>query len=403
MPLFRYQAATSDGRTVRGTLEADTPGLAGERLDASGLIPLDVRPSVSLIDRLRAQRGGSAWDIQEKILFTQKFASLMKAGIPLLTVLEMLARQTAGTTVRESIRQIAAGVANGQTLHDAMATCPRLFDAVYLGAVNAGESTGHLDTVLAQTADYLDREMDTRRRVREAVRYPIMVVIAISIASIVILKFVVPRFLAFYSNFNASLPLPTRMLIAVAGWLEHVWWLFPVLAIVGVFVWRHWTRTEPGRRWRDRMLLRLPIMGSLFLKVAVSRFTRLFGVLHAAGLPATSALDIVAIGAGNQAVGDEVREIRRRLTAGADVGTPPEQALMPELVYEMLGVGFESGDVERMMGEVARHYDQEVDYDVRRLTDRIKPLLLAVLGVGVLILALAVLLPMWNLITLFRQ
>jgi len=170
----------------------------------------------------------------------------------------------------------------------------------------------------------------------------------------------------------------------------------------GVAFWR-WARTLPGQRWIDKTLLRLPIAGPLFLKVAVSRFCRLFGVLFSAGVPATTALATVGQGVGNLIVTDDVKLLRSRIVQGESVMPRPDSAVMPELVYQMMAIGFESGDVDRMLNETARHFEQEVDYDVRRLNDRIQPVLLALLAVGVLMLALAVLLPMWNLISLFKQ
>ncbi|MBI3873208.1 MAG: type II secretion system F family protein, partial [candidate division Zixibacteria bacterium] len=233
--------------------------------------------------------------------------------------------------------------------------------------------------------------------------YPIMVIVAMVLASTVILKFVVPRFLDFYTHFGSKLPFPTRLLMAVAGVIGRFWWVLPIGSVgIGLWWWR-WTKTPPGEHWRDRMILRLPLVGILFLKVSVSRFARLFGVLFSAGVPATSALDTVRLGVGNVIVAEEIDAMRHRLTTGGSVSLRPVDAVMPELVYQMLGIGFESGDVERMMSEVARHYEQEISYDVRRLTDRLQPILLAMLASGVLLLALSVLLPMWNLISLFRQ
>lgn len=403
MPEFRYIAANQLGQTVRGQLQADSSGAACALLDRQGLIPLKLTPAMSFAAWRQRAAGQVRWPIEDKILFTQKLASLLKAGIPILTVLSLVASQTKNARVAAAIRRVGDHVSGGSTFSDALAAEPGLFDAVYLGAIRAGESTGRLDTILEQTSRYLEREMDIRRKVKQTLRYPVMVVIAMFIAGAIILKFVVPQFLTFYANFHADLPLPTRILIGAAEWFNHLWWVIGLLlAGGGVGLWR-WTKTPRGARWRDRLLLRIPIAGSLFLKVAVSRFCRLFGVLFSAGVPATSALDTVGEGVGNIIVADDVKDLRNRIVQGEAVMPRPSTAVMPELVYQMLAIGFESGDVDRMLTETARHFEQEVDYDVRRLNDRIQPVLLAFLAVGVLLLALAVLLPMWNLISLFRQ
>lgn len=403
MSEFHYVAANQMGQTVRGRVQADTAGAASAVLDRQGLIPLKLAPAFSFSQWRHHASGGVRWPIEEKILFTQKLSSLLKAGIPILTVLKLVSSQTKNPRVVAAIRRVGDQVSGGSTFSDALATEPGLFDKVYLGAIRAGESTGRLDSILEQTGIYLEREMDTRRKVKETLRYPVMVVIAMFIAGAIILKFVVPQFLTFYANFHADLPLPTRILLGASEWLNRLWWiLLLVFATAGIWIWQ-WIKTPRGRRWLDRLLLKLPIAGPLFLKVAVSRFCRLFGVLFSAGVPATTALDTVSEGVGNVIVADDVTTLRSRIIQGEPVVPRPDNAVMPELVYQMLAIGFESGDVDRMLNETARHFEQEVDYDVRRLNDRIQPVLLAILAVGVLLLALAVLLPMWNLISLFKQ
>ena len=399
---FRYVAANRLGQTVRGRISADSEGTASVLLDRQGLIPIDVAPAFSWAHPWH-RRHVPRWTIEEKILFTQKLASLLQAGIPILTVLKLIAAQTRQPQVASAIRQIGKDVSGGMTLSEALAVHPSLFDSIYLGAIRAGEATGRLDAILRQTSAYLERQMDTRRQVSQTLRYPIMVVVAMAIAAAIILKFVVPQFLAFYANFNASLPLPTRILIAAATWFNRLWWVILIGLAGGGFAFWQWIHTERGRAWKDALLLRLPLIGSLFLKVSVSRFCRLFGVMYSAGVPVSDALDTVGPGIGNVVVVNEVSDLRRRIIQGESVADPPPGGVMPDLVYQMLGIGFESGDVDRMLNEAARHFEQEVDYDVRRLNDRLQPLLLAVLASGVLLLALSVLLPMWNLISLFRQ
>jgi MSHA biogenesis protein MshG len=400
---FAFVACNTAGATVKGHLVAESVEAVGAELDRRGLIPLEMKLVRGASDRWRTWPGSARWGIKEKILFTRKFASLLRAGIPLLSVLGMIAEQTREPNVAAAIRRIADMVGSGATLSDAMAAFPGLFDPVFLGALRTGEATGRLDSVLEQTADFLEREMNTRQLMKKTVRYPTMVVIALFLAGGFIVGFVVPKFLSFYSHFGAALPLPTRILLGASGIIRSYWWVVLFVGVTGCVAWRNWMKTESGRFRRDGWLLRLPLVGELFLKVLVIRFTRLFGILYGAGVPASTALDTAAGGIGNLVVSGEVLAMRERLSEGASVADVPLNAVMPTLVYQMLGIGFESGDVERMMAEVARHYGQEVEYDVRRLTDKLEPLILVVLAAGVLLLALAVLLPMWNLISIFRQ
>jgi len=229
-----------------------------------------------------------------------------------------------------------------------------------------------------------------------------MVIVAIVAAGVVALKFVVPQFLSFYSSFGSELPAPTRLLIAASNFVSATWWLILFSIIAGVIGWKWWIKRPRGRAWRDKFLIQLPLVGSLFLKVAVCQFARLFGLLYSSGIPATTALDTVVKGIGNIMVADEISAMCERLATGGDPAEPPPHSLMPNLVYQMIGIGFESGELERMLGEAARHYEEEIDYEVRRLTDRLQPIILLFLAAGVLTLALSVLLPMWNLIGIFK-
>jgi len=401
MPTFRFMAFDAAGKTVRGELVADTANAANMELDQRGLIPLRCKPVQSFADVWNARRGGARWTIENKVIFTRKFSSLLNAGIPLLKVLDLIAGQTTDTRVAAVLRRVAELVENGLPLHEAMSRFPGLFDRVYLGAVRTGEATGRLDSVLEQTASFLEREMNTQRKVKEAIRYPIMVIIAIVLAAIVCLKFVVPEFMAFYTNFGGELPAPTRILMTISELTGRLWWLIVPAGFAAWAGW-WWTTTPVGRAWRDRWLLRLPLLGPLLTKVSVCRFARLFGILYSAGVPATSALETIAPGVGNVIVAAEVSSMKERLSAGKNIGEIPDESVIPELVYQMIDIGFESGEVERMLGEAARHYEQEIEYDVRRLTDRLQPFLLLFLAAGVVFLALAVLLPMWNLISIFR-
>lgn len=403
MAQFRYIACDANGASLKGHLLADSLEAAGHQLDAQGLIPLDIHPVQTFSVRPKRDNTKVGWRVEDKVLFTRKLASLLKAGIPLLKVFDLVASQTTDVRVQTAIRHVGDMIASGHTLSEAMAAYPRLFDPVFLGALRTGEATGRLDTVLEQTADFIEREMVTRRMIKATLRYPILVIVAMIVASVVILGFVVPKFMAFYTQYGGQLPLPTRVLLAVAHLVESFWWVLPPLALGGWYFWWRWTRTEKGRQRRDEWALRIPLLGHLFLKVAVSRFARLFGVLFSAGVPAATALETVAQAVGNSVVAGEVDAMRERLSTGESISDRPGNAVMPNLVYQMLGIGFESGDVERMLGEVARHFDQEVEYDIRRLKDNIEPIILLILAVGVLTLALAVLMPMWNLISLFQQ
>lgn len=401
---FTYRARDLHGTLVAGTLRSNDREGVIRYLDEQKLIPVAVdktRPSFAEALHQLVSKGPG---LETRILFTRKFATLYSAGIPILRALALLAEQERDARFRAVLLDVHKQVEGGVPLWEAMDEHPRAFGTVFVRSVKTGEASGKLDEVLRKTADFMEREMTTREEVRGAVRYPVMVACTMAAAFVLLVTFVVPRFAAVYGRFGTELPVPTRMLLGASRVLAASWyWLFPLLAVLAVVAVR-WLKTERGSEWRDRWILRLPGLGPLFLKVAISRFAHMLSILFESGLPMIESLATVAQSVGNRIIAGEIMKIAENFRRGKEAMDRLEEGgVFPPLAVQMIRVGLETGALGRMLTELAGHYDREVKYASRRLTHVLEPFLIFGLSGLVLLMALAVLLPMWNLISVFKQ
>lgn len=401
---FTYRARDAHGALVAGHLRSNDREGVLRYLDDRQLIPIEVdKAGPSWTETLRNlwTKGPS---LETRILFTRKLATLYASGIPILRALSLLAEQESDSRFRAVLLDVHKQVEGGVTIWEAMNYHPDAFGELFVQSVKTGEASGKLDEVLMKSADFMEREMTTREEVQGAVRYPLMVVCALGLAFLLVVTFVIPRFAAVYGKFGASLPLATRVLIYISNSLAAGWyWVLPTVALIVVGCVR-WLKTDRGIEWRDRQLLRLPALGPLFLKVAIARFAHMLSILFEAGLPMIESLAVVAQGVGNRIIAGEIMKIAENFRRGKEAMDQLEEGgVFPPLAVQMMRVGLETGALGRMLTELASHYDREVKYASRRLTNVLEPLLIFGLSGLVLLMALAVLLPMWNLISVFKQ
>lgn len=401
---FTYRARDAHGALVAGQLRSNDREGVLQYLDNRQLIPIEVDVAgPTLADTVRGwwTKGPS---LETRILFTRKLATLYSSGLPILRALSLLAEQESDVRFRAVLLDVHKQVESGVSIWEAMNEHPQAFGEVFVQSVKTGESSGKLDEVLMKSADFMEREMTTREEVQGAVRYPIMVVGALACAFVVIVTFVIPRFAAVYGKMGAQLPLATRVLIYLSTGLGASWyWVLPALALAVVACVR-WLKTDRGIEWKDRQILKIPALGPLFLKVAISRFAHMLSILFEAGLPVIESLAVVAQGVGNRVIAGEVMKIAENFRRGKEAMDQLEEGgVFPPLAVQMMRVGLETGALGRMLNELASHYDREVKYASRRLTHVLEPVLIVGLSGLVLLMALAVLLPMWNLISVFKQ
>jgi type II secretory pathway component PulF len=405
MPSFRYRAVSSAGLAQQGLVEAPDLDRAVELVRTMGLTPV----------RMDSQSGDAAEPrrfsllrkrvaTRDLILFTRQLETMLEAGLPLLSALETLHEQTAHPELRLAIDRVRADVEQGGTLTDGLRRHPWCFPNLYANLVHAGEEGGMITSMLDRIASLLEYAEETEQRIRSATFYPLLIICELVLAFGVLVKFVLPRFASLFRNLNTELPLPTRVLIGTSDFVDRYWYL--CLAVIGGLVVASvlWYRTEEARRRVDRFILTMPIFGEIFLKSIVSRFARVLAALVAGGIPIVQALEISRGALDNRVMEDEIDRMKEGLIAGQGLAEPLRASeIFPPLVTRMIAVGEETGAIDKMLLRVARYYDQDVDYTIKNLSTAIEPVLLLVLGVAVLFTALAVFLPLWNLMNAFRH
>ncbi|MGD8922283.1 MAG: type II secretion system F family protein [Candidatus Zixiibacteriota bacterium] len=399
---FKYRAITDDGEVRRGVISALDTEHVEEFLDEQQLRPIRIK-RVSRRRPLSLFGFFNSAHYENLIMFTNSLATLHRAGVPLLRALSVIKVGPADSRFNRAIDQIRLSVQSGRSLSEAMAEYEDLFTKVYIASVAAGEESGKLESILNELADVLEKEMELNRQVRVATRYPMIVLGVIAIAVGVLMTFVVPSFVNFYSSFGAELPLPTKILIAVSTAVTRYWPVVLTALVALGLVFHKVTSTEQGRLAIDRRLLKLPAFGEIILKGNVARFALLFRILFNAGIPIVRTLDILSQVVKNSAISAEIRKLAALFQTGAVITLARgDFVFFPDLALNMLAIGMESGAVDKMMQEVGSHYSREVFYRSRQLASVIEPMLTIVLGVFVLIIALAIFLPMWSLIQVFK-
>lgn len=415
MPGFRFSGRDAQGRKVSGTRQAPSAeSLAGELL-AERITPLSIEPLAEKKGASASSGGGKAGgddslrqlnrllgrervDLEELIIFCRQMFSLSKAGVPILRAIGGLAESTRNPYFREVLQQVRNDLEGGNAMAVALSAHPRVFGQLFVSMVNVGENTGQLDQAFRQLAGHLELERETRKRIKQATRYPLFVLIAMGVALTVINLLVIPAFSKVFAQFQADLPLPTRILIGFSEFMQDWWWLLGIALAGAVVAFLRWTETEAGALTWDRWKLRLPIVGPVFERIALARFTRTFAMMYRAGLPLLQTLNITSSSVGNRHIGQAIISMREGVERGeALTRGAAATGLFTPLVLQMMSVGEETGAMDDLFIEVADFYEQEVDYDLKQLADAIEPILIVAMGIMVLVLALGVFLPMWEL------
>ena len=405
MPAFRYRALSAAGQAQQGLLEAPDLDQALDRIHRMGLTPVRLEahgaPGARAAGIPFLQKKVTARDL---ILFTRQLETMLDSGLPILSALEILHAQTTQPKLKPAIDRVRSDVEQGSTLTEALRRHPDCFPRIYVNLVFAGEEGGLLAQMLDRVASLLEYEAETDQRIRSATFYPTLIVTELVLAFLVLIKFVLPRFASLFRNFNTQLPLPTRVLIGLSDFFEHQWIPFVFFTACAAAGGVLWSRTARGRTTIDRFVITVPIFGPIFLMTIMSRFSRVLSALLGSGIPIVQALDIVRGVVGNRVIEAEIDRMRDGVVAGQGLAEPLKgSAIFPPLVVKMLAVGEETGAVDKMLLRVSRYYDQDVDYAVKNLSTAIEPVLLVILGVAVLFTALAVFLPLWNLMSVFRH
>ena len=403
MATFSYVARDHQGNLVKGTTEAQSQNMVARMLREQGMIPTSIEAgsegASAAKARRRAQGKGGAVKLEDLVILTRQFATMIRAGLPLIEVLNILGDQCEKRQLKLVMKQIERDVETGSSLGEALGKHPKIFNNFYLSMVNAGEASGMLDSILDQVAQYLEKVASIQRKIKSAVMYPSVVsTVAIGITIFLLVK-VVPVFKDIFDSLGGTLPLPTRITVFLSEFLQNHFLLFVAMIVGFVLLLWQMGRTPKGKRLLHTWKLKMPIFGPLFLKVAVARFTRTLGTLIRSGVNILSALDIVAKTAGNVVIEDAVIKTRASIQSGESIAQPlRESDVFPPMVVRMIDVGERTGALETMLNKIAEFYEDQVDAAVSGLTSMIEPLLIVFLGVVVGFIVISMFMPMFKMI-----
>ncbi len=409
MAQFSYKARSLSGQLLEGRLEAVSAAGAADQLLANGATPVVISELKvgslafeQIAARLTAARQGRV-DIDDLILFCRQMYTLTKSGVPILRALRGLSDMIRKPAMASTLQAVAEDLESGRDLSGALMRYPKVFPPLLASMVQVGEGSGKLEEAFLQISRYLIREKETADQIRAAMRYPTFVVIAISIAMAVITLFVIPAFDNLYRGVGAALPLPTRIILGVSNFAVNWWWGVLLAGVAALFAWRAYLGTENGRLAWDRFKLRLPVIGSILHRATLIRFCRGFSMGYSSGVPLIQSLAYTAQAVGNAFIEQRLGRLRHSVERGETLTrSAAASEMFTPLVLQMLSVGEETGSVDTMLVEVAEFYEREVEYDVSRLASTIEPILIVVIGAMVLVLALGVFLPMWDLASVSR-
>lgn len=402
MPLFSYTARATDGKMINGTMEAADQQTVVQFLREKGMMPTEIRIGASSPTKVKKKKGKRGRPtIDDLAVFSQQMAVMIRAGLPLIEVLNILGEQTDRRMLAEIIQRIEKDVEAGESLTDAMCKYRNVFDTFYLSMIRAGEASGMLDSILEQVAVYMERTASLQRKIKMATMYPTTVmVIAMGITAFLLVK-VVPVFASIFSDLGGELPLPTRIVLAMSNFLQSYWYIIIAVGIGGYIGFKQWYKTPSGKLAVDTAMLRMPIFGPLFLKTAVAKFTRTLGTLIRSGVNIIQALEIVAQTANNRRIELAVNKTKASIQSGESLTKPlAESGVFPPMVTRMIDVGEKTGALEGMLTKIADFYEDQVSTAVAGLTSLIEPLLIVFLGVVVGFVVIAMFMPMFKMIDL---
>ncbi|WP_323060531.1 MSHA fimbrial biogenesis protein MshG [Aeromonas hydrophila] len=404
MSSFAYKGRDSQGNAVSGVVDAANEMAAAEQLMRRGVMPTELKPgkakAAALDWSLLLERGVR---LDELVVFSRQMYALTRAGIPILRAIAGLEESAHSKPLKRALHALGEDLGNGRPLSSSMQAHPRVFSSLFVAIIHVGENTGQLEEAFLQLANYFELELETRKRIKTAMRYPSFVLIAIGVAMVILNIMVIPVFAGMFAKFGVELPLATRILLATSHFFVHYWWVMLGVLLAMVFGWRRWVSTVKGKLTWHRWQLKLPIVGTIIERSLLARFARSFSMMLKAGVPLNTALSLVADAVDNAWMAGRIRDMRAGIERGESLlRTAGSSGLFTPLVMQMIAVGEETGQVDDLLHEAAEYYEREVDYDLKSLTARIEPILIGIVAVMVLILALGIFTPMWDMMRAVR-
>ncbi len=400
MTQFSYKARKSSGELATGVLEAVDASTVAQILIGRSFTPIEISENnqVQVAESSKISFLTPNIKIDDLVIFSRQMYSLAKSGIPILRAVRGLADTTSSQRMSAALNDVADQLERGRTLSSALNKHDQVFGQLFISIVHVGENTGKLDDAFLQLSFYLERDQETRKQLKAATRYPMFVIIAIVIAMVIMNIVVIPIFADMFKSFGAELPLMTRILLATSDFFITKWQYLLVGITLSIFSIIRYLGTKNGRYKWDQTKLKLPVVGSIFERTLLGRFARSFSMMLISGVPLTSALNLVAGAVNNAFMAERILGMRKNIEKGESLSRVASSSKMfTPLVLQMISVGEETGRVDELLAEVAEFYEREVDYDLKSLTSKIEPILICAVAGMVLILALGIFTPMWDM------
>jgi len=402
MPFFSYRGRNARGELVRGVLENSDSGAVADQLLNSGVSPIEITATAG-----PKEEPGAGWfprlvgeqvTLADLLLFSRQMYTLLKAGVPILKSLSALQESATHRAFANMLQDVRASLDTGRDLSTALRRHPKVFSPFYVSMVRVGELTGALEEVFLKLFHHLEFEREIKDQVRQALRYPAFVIAVMAVALAIVNIFVIPAFARIFANFRAELPFMTKVLLAFSNFMVTYWPALIGVAIGAYVLFRVWLGTPAGRYSWDRMKLRIPVAGKIVLKATLARFARSLSIALKSGVPIVQALSVVEQVVDNVYIGQRIEQIRDGVERGETLWrTTVTTGVFTPVVLQMISIGEESGELDELLREVAEMYQREVEYELKTFSAQIEPILIVLLGILVLVLALGVFLPMWDL------
>lgn len=403
MALYEYTGRDNTGILVSGQLDAESKSAAAELLIARAIVPIKFdevappKPTVSL-NFLSTQVS-----LDELHIFTRQMYSLVRSGIPLLRGITGLAETATSKIMQQALYHIGEQLKAGKTLASAMKNYPDIFNSMYISMIHVGENTGKLEDIFMQLSLYIEREQETRKQIKAALRYPSIILTTIIAALAILNLFVIPQFASMFAKLGAELPLPTKILIASSNFFIAYWPAMLIALIGSIFLFRRWINTDSGGFKWDKWKLKMPLVGSVIFKATISRYCQSLSMMLGSGVSMTQSLTLVSDAVDNAYMGQRILNMKVGIERGESMLRVSKQSqLFTPLVLQMISVGEETGQIEALIIEAAEYYEREVEHELKSMTTKIEPILIGFISAIVLVLALGIYLPMWGLMDLLK-
>ena len=407
MAQYTYKARDKYGKLIKGNIEAASPLAAEQQVEKLALIPISIEESAAglslegFLPDISLFGGISKKDV---IVFSRQLATLYQSGVPFGKSIDSLMEFSRNKAFKGVLAEIKKDVVGGQTLSNSLAKYPKVFSEIYVNMVAVGETTGLLYDILMRMATILEKQEALKTKVKSATFYPKIVISAIIIAVVILVGFVIPKFAMLYKSFNVPLPLETRILVAISNYFTAYWYIFLIAAVALVLGVKFYINTNSGRLWWDKNKLKIPIFGSIFYKSMMSQFTRIFGLLFQSGLPVSRAFELMRNAVNNKYFTAKIDEIHENITKGQSITDSFKNSkIFSGIVIQMVSVGEETGHIDEMLAKVSDYLDEDLDRQLNTLQASIEPILLTIIFGMVLFLALAIYLPIIDVINFAKK